>query len=70
MALSDHFREFRARLMRCLLVFVVVLAVALVFRHVLLDLVSAPTRTAQAHAPGRAPPTRPPAAPVPACCCG
>ena len=42
MALSDHFREFRARLLRCLLVFVMVLVVALVFRLQLLDLVYGP----------------------------
>ena len=51
MALSDHFREFRARLMRCLLVFVLVLAVALVFRHLLLDLVYGPYLEAQKQLP-------------------
>jgi sec-independent protein translocase protein TatC len=47
MALSDHFREFRARLLRCLLVFVLALVVALVFRHVLLDLVLGPYEQAR-----------------------
>ncbi|NYE38053.1 sec-independent protein translocase protein TatC [Nocardioides cavernae] len=47
MALSDHFREFRARLLRCLLAFVVVLAVALVFRHELLELVYGPYEQAR-----------------------
>ncbi|GAB3039756.1 Sec-independent protein translocase protein TatC [Nocardioides flavus (ex Wang et al. 2016)] len=51
MALSDHFREFRARLLRCLLVFVVALAVALVFRHALLDLVYGPYDDARAKLP-------------------
>ena len=51
MALSDHFREFRARLMRCLLVFLVALAVALVFRHALLDLVLGPYEQAREQLP-------------------
>ncbi|MCP3423756.1 twin-arginine translocase subunit TatC [Nocardioides pinisoli] len=51
MALADHFREFRARLLRCLLVFVVALAVALVFRHFLLDLVYGPYEDARAKLP-------------------
>ncbi|RYB91758.1 twin-arginine translocase subunit TatC [Nocardioides oleivorans] len=51
MALSDHFREFRARLLRCLLAFVVVFAVALYFRHFLLDSVFGPYEQAQAKLP-------------------
>ena len=51
MALSDHFREFRARLLRCLLVFVIALAVALVFRDGLLDLVLGPYEQARAKLP-------------------
>jgi sec-independent protein translocase protein TatC len=51
MALSDHFREFRARLLRCLVVFVLVLAVALVFRLQLLDLVYGPYDQARAQLP-------------------
>jgi len=51
MALSDHFREFRARLLRSLLVFAVALVVALVFRHQLLDLVYGPYEQAQAELP-------------------
>ena len=51
MALSDHFREFRARLMRCLLVFVLALVVALLFRHFLLDLVYGPYLDAQKQLP-------------------
>ncbi|HEX5918593.1 MAG TPA: twin-arginine translocase subunit TatC [Nocardioides sp.] len=51
MALADHFREFRARLLRCLLAFLVALAVALVFRHFLLDLVYGPYEEAQAKLP-------------------
>jgi sec-independent protein translocase protein TatC len=51
MALADHFREFRARLLRCLLVFIVALAVALVFRHFLLDLVLGPYEEARAQLP-------------------
>ena len=51
MALADHFREFRARLLRSLLAFVVVLAIALVFRHALLDLVVGPYEQAQAQLP-------------------
>lgn len=51
MALSDHFREFRARLLRSLLVFAVALVVALVFRHQLLDLVYGPYEQAQARLP-------------------
>ena len=42
MALSDHFREFRARLMRCLLVFSIALCIALLFRHALYDAVYGP----------------------------
>src|SRR5829696_483451 len=51
MALSDHFREFRARLMRALLVFTLVLAVAVVYRHVLYDAVYGPYSEAQASMP-------------------
>ena len=51
MALSDHFREFRARLLRCLLVLAVALVVALVFRHQLLDLVYGPYEKARAELP-------------------
>jgi sec-independent protein translocase protein TatC len=42
MALADHFREFRARLMRCLLVLALTFAVAIVFRHTLYDAVYGP----------------------------
>lgn len=48
MALSDHFREFRARLLRCLLAFVVAFVVALLFRHLLLDAVFSPYEDARA----------------------
>ncbi len=51
MALSDHFREFRARLLRCLLVFLIALAVALVFRHALLEVVLGPYEQARAKLP-------------------
>ncbi|MDZ5662071.1 twin-arginine translocase subunit TatC [Nocardioides sp. zg-1308] len=51
MALSDHFREFRARLLRCLMVFVLALGVALFFRHFLIDLVYGPYEQAQAKLP-------------------
>ncbi|MDR7254388.1 sec-independent protein translocase protein TatC [Nocardioides sp. BE266] len=51
MALSDHFREFRARLLRCLLVFVVAFAIALYFRHYLLDGVFGPYEDAQEKLP-------------------
>ena len=47
MALSDHFREFRARLMRCLLVLALAFALAVVFRHVLYDAVYGPYKYAQ-----------------------
>jgi sec-independent protein translocase protein TatC len=47
MALSDHFREFRARLMRCLLVLALAFAVAIVFRHALYDAVYGPYKDAQ-----------------------
>ena len=47
MALADHFREFRARLLRCLLVFSVALAVAIVFRHAIYDAVYGPYQDAQ-----------------------
>ena len=46
MALADHFREFRARLLRCLLVFGVALAVAIVFRHAIYDAVYGPYQEA------------------------
>lgn len=51
MALADHFREFRARLLRVLLVFVIAVAIALVFRHALLHLVVGPYEAAQATLP-------------------
>ncbi len=47
MALSDHFREFRARLMRCLLAFVLAFMLAIVFRGPLYDLVYGPYEQAQ-----------------------
>lgn len=47
MALSDHFREFRARLMRALLALVIVFAVAIVFRHQLFDAVYGPYEAAR-----------------------
>ncbi len=47
MALSDHFREFRARLMRCLLALALAFAVAIVFRHALYDAVYGPYQDAQ-----------------------
>ena len=47
MALADHFREFRARLLRCLLVFGVALAVAILFRHTIYDAVYGPYQEAQ-----------------------
>jgi sec-independent protein translocase protein TatC len=47
MALSDHFRELRARLIRSALVVVVAFFVALFFYDVLLDLVLAPYNDAQ-----------------------
>ncbi len=47
MALSDHFREFRARLMRSVLVLAIVFAVALVFRHTLFDAVYGPYESAK-----------------------
>ena len=51
MALSDHFREFRARLLRCLLVLVIAFAVAIVFRYTLLDAVYGPFTDAQERLP-------------------
>jgi len=51
MALSDHFREFRARLMRCLLAVVVAFAIAVVFRYTLLDAVYDPFTDAQSKLP-------------------
>ena len=51
MALSDHFREFRARLMRSLLALVIAFAVALVYRYTLLDAVYGPFTDAQAKLP-------------------
>ncbi|MFC7359678.1 twin-arginine translocase subunit TatC [Nocardioides astragali] len=51
MALSDHFREFRARLLRCLLVFAIAFALAIVFRHALYDAVYGPYSAAQAKLP-------------------
>ena len=47
MALSDHFREFRARLMRCLLALALAFAVAIIFRHALYDAVYGPYTEAQ-----------------------
>ena len=47
MALGDHFRELRARLMRSLLVFVVLLVVAFFFYDQLLDLVLSPYNDAR-----------------------
>ena len=51
MAISDHFREFRARLMRCLLALVIAFAVAIAFRYTLLDAVYDPFTAAQAALP-------------------
>lgn len=51
MALADHFREFRARLLRSLLVLVLAFAVALVFRYTLLDAVYGPFTDAQERLP-------------------
>ena len=47
MALSDHFREFRARLLRVALVAIVAFVLALVFFDPLYDLVYGPYATAQ-----------------------
>jgi sec-independent protein translocase protein TatC len=52
MALSDHFRELRARLMRSALVLVIAFCVAIFFYHQLLEVVQHPyneARTALAH---------------------
>jgi sec-independent protein translocase protein TatC len=51
MALADHFREFRARLLRCLLALLVAIVLALVFRNVLLELVLGPYEEARAALP-------------------
>ncbi len=48
MALSDHFREFRARLLRSLVVLLVAFALALVFFPQLYDLVYGPYEAARA----------------------
>src|SRR5436190_6242147 len=47
MALSDHFRELRARLIRSALVLVVLFCVAIFFYHQLLELVQHPYNEAQ-----------------------
>lgn len=49
MALSDHFREFRARLMRSVLLLIVAVLVALVFFSQLYDLVYGPYEQATAN---------------------
>jgi len=51
MALSDHFREFRARLMRSLLMVVIAFAIAIFFRYTLLDAVYGPFLEAQEKLP-------------------
>ena len=51
MALADHFREFRARLLRSILVFALVFTVAVIFRHPLYDAVYGPYSQAQAKLP-------------------
>lgn len=51
MALADHFREFRARLLRCLLALLVAIVLALIFRNVLLELVLGPYEEARAALP-------------------
>jgi sec-independent protein translocase protein TatC len=51
MALSDHFREFRARLLRALLVLALAFVVAIVFRQALYDAVYGPYSDAQAALP-------------------
>ncbi|QBX57708.1 twin-arginine translocase subunit TatC [Nocardioides seonyuensis] len=51
MALSDHFREFRARLMRCVLALALAFVVAIVFRHALYDAVYDPYMQAQSKLP-------------------
>jgi sec-independent protein translocase protein TatC len=47
MALADHFRELRARLMRSLLVFLVLLVIAFFFYDRLLDLIMSPYNDAR-----------------------
>ena len=47
MALADHFREFRARLLRCLLAFVVAFVAGLFFFDLLKDIVYGPYEHAQ-----------------------
>ncbi|SFB47121.1 sec-independent protein translocase protein TatC [Nocardioides alpinus] len=51
MALGDHFREFRARLLRSLLVLVLAFTVAIIFRYTLLDAVYGPFTDAQERLP-------------------
>ena len=47
MALSDHFREFRARVLRCLLAVLVVFAVSIFFFQEVADIVYGPYENAQ-----------------------
>lgn len=51
MALSDHFREFRARILKIALIWIIGLALALYFHDALLDFVVGPYTDAQASLP-------------------
>ena len=68
MALSDHLRELRARLLKVALIIVVGLAVSLVFYDQLSRLVYDPYRQAQERCWARTSPRPPPAARAAACC--
>jgi sec-independent protein translocase protein TatC len=52
MALSDHLRELRARLMKAMLFLILAFSIALFFYDQLLDLVATPYRDAQKQLPG------------------
>ena len=55
MSLGDHFRELRARVMRCTLYLVVATIVAFFFYHQLFDLILDPYNEARDAARARAP---------------
>jgi sec-independent protein translocase protein TatC len=58
MALSDHFRELRARLIRSALALVILFCVAIFFYHQLLDVVQQPYNEARTALANRNPPIR------------
>ena len=69
MALADHLRELRARVLRVILVLLIAVIVALFFYDQLLALVFDPYKTAAARLPGTRTRSPPSTAWAARCCC-